>query len=134
MIEGVHPGQDAAHLGGREDDGQFELGIGTDQFHLGGPGTAEGFLPEELDGAEGLGGSLTGDLLDRLEVKEVVAEVFGREAVGGSIEVFAQLADTGVTRLKECRERGGAKGRRVGWHWKLLGGVKPAPVFSAFPG
>jgi hypothetical protein len=77
MIQEGDARQHATRLRGRKDDGQFELGIGADQFDLGRPGLAKGFLPEELDGAEGLGGSLAGDLLDRLEMDEVLAEFLG---------------------------------------------------------
>jgi hypothetical protein len=69
--------QHPARLRGREDDGQFELSIGADECDLGRPGLAESFLPEELDGTEGLGGSLAGDLLDRLEMDEVLAQLLG---------------------------------------------------------
>ena len=99
MIEGLDLREDATHLGRREDDGQFELGIGADQFHLGRPGTAKGFLPKELDGAKGLGGSLTGDLLDGLEMNEVLAELFGTDLIGGAVEELTELADAGVVSL-----------------------------------
>jgi len=91
--------QQAAHFCGREDDGQFELEVGAGQLDLGGPGPAEGFLPEELDGAEGLGGGLAGDLLDGLEMEEVLAELFGANLVGRSVEVFAQLTNAGEVSL-----------------------------------
>ena len=99
MIQGGHALEKAAHLGGREDDGQFELGIGADQCHLGGPGAAEGFLPEKLDGAEGLGGGRPGDLLDGLEMNEVLAELFGADLIGRTVEVFAELSNAGVVGL-----------------------------------
>jgi hypothetical protein len=99
MIEGGDVAEDAAHLGGRENDGQFELRIGADESHLGRPGAAESFLPEEFDRAERLGGGLPGDLLDGLEVNEVLAKLLGAELIGGTIEVLAQLADAGVVGL-----------------------------------
>ena len=99
MIQERHPRQHAAHLGGGENDRQFELGIGADQFQLGRPGPAEGFLPEELDGAEGLGGSLPGDLLDGLEVDAVLAELLGRDQVRRFAEELTELADAGVVGL-----------------------------------
>jgi len=95
MIQGGHALEEAAHLGGRENDGQFELGIGADQFHLGRPGAAEGFFPEEFEGAEGLGGGLPGDPLDGLEMNEVLAELLGADLIGRTIEMFTQLPDTG---------------------------------------
>ena len=48
MIQGGHLGQDAAHLGGREHDRQFELGIGADQFQFGGPGALRVFSQKSL--------------------------------------------------------------------------------------
>lgn len=99
LIEGAHALEEAAHLGGRENDGQFELGISADQCHLGRPGTAQGFLPEQLEGAEGLGGSLPGDPLDGLEMNEVLAELLGTDLIGRTIEVLAQLPDTGEVGL-----------------------------------
>ena len=99
MIEGLDLREDATHLGGGENDGQFELGIGADQFHLGRPGTAKGFLPEKFDGAERLRGGLTGDLLDGLEMEEVLAELFGADLIGGAVEELTELADAGVVSL-----------------------------------
>jgi hypothetical protein len=99
MIQGGHLVEDAAHLGGGENDGQFELGIGADQFHLGRPGAAEGFLPEELDRAEGLDGGLPGDLLDGLEMNEVLAKLLGADLIGRTIEMFTELTDAGVVGL-----------------------------------
>jgi len=99
LIEGADLGQDAADLGGREDDRQFDLRGGAGELQLRGPGPLEGFLPEELDGAEGLGGGLAGELPNRLEVQEVVAEIFRRELVGGAVEMLAQLADAGPVGL-----------------------------------
>ena len=55
--------QNTANFGGRKHDRELELGIGADQFHFVGPGTMEGFLPEELDGTNGLGAGLTGNFL-----------------------------------------------------------------------
>ena len=58
MIEGGDTSQDLAHFLSRENDREFELRIGADQFDFGRPGLAEGFFPEQFDGADGLGGSL----------------------------------------------------------------------------
>lgn len=99
VVQEGHASQETAHFGGAQDDRQFELGIGTNQLDLGGPGTLEGFLPEEFDGAEGLGGGLAGDLLDGLEVKEVLAELLGRDLIGGLGEEVAELTDAGVIGL-----------------------------------
>jgi len=73
-----HPlGIDVAHFGRGQDDGQLEARVGPNQFDLGGPKTAQGFFPEELDGADGLGGGLAGDLLLALEKDEVLAQFLG---------------------------------------------------------
>ena len=92
MIEGFDAAQDLADLGGGEDDGEFELGSGASELEFGGPGTLEGFLPEELDGAEGLGGGLAGKTALGLEVEEVLAEFLGRDEVGGLGVVLSELA------------------------------------------
>jgi hypothetical protein len=43
------------------------------------PDAVEGFLPEDLEGADGLGGSLAGDLLDGFEVDAILAELLGAD-------------------------------------------------------
>jgi len=96
VIQRGHQGQKAAHLVGGENDRQLELGVGAGQFHFGRPGTAQGFFPEELDGADGLSAGLPGYLFVLLEMDAVLAEVFGREPVGGFGVMLAELADTGV--------------------------------------
>jgi hypothetical protein len=99
MIEGFHAAQDLADLGGGEDDGEFELGGGAGELDFGGPGTLEGFFPEELDGADRLGGRLAGEAAFGLEVKEVLAEFLGRDEVGGLGVMLTELADAGPVRL-----------------------------------
>ena len=99
MIQGGDGGQDAAHFRGGEDDGQFELGIGADQFQLVRPRAMESFFPEELDGADGLGAGLAGDLFFALEEDEVLAEFLGGDVLGGFGEVLGELADTGPVGL-----------------------------------
>jgi hypothetical protein len=96
MIQGGDGSQEAARFGGREDDGEFELGIGADQFQFVRPGAVEGFFPEELNGADGLGAGLAGDLLVALEMDAVLADVLRREQVGRFAVELAQLTDTGV--------------------------------------
>ena len=113
MIQGGDAGQDAAHLGGGEDDGQLELGGGAGQFDLGGPGAVEGFLPEELDGADGLGGSLAGEAPFGLEMDEVLAQFLGGDQVGRAVEVLGQLADAGEVSSAGCGA-GGAGAEVVG--------------------
>lgn len=63
MVQQGNFGQDAANLGGGKHHRELELGIGAGQFHFVGPGAVERFLPEELDGANGLGAGLTGNFL-----------------------------------------------------------------------
>jgi hypothetical protein len=52
-----------------------------------------------LEGADDLGGGLAGEVLFRFEVEAVLAELLGRDQVGGFAVVFAQLADAGVVGL-----------------------------------
>jgi hypothetical protein len=106
MIQGRDGRKDTAHLGGGQDDGQFELGIGADQFQFLGPDAFEGFLPEQLEGADGLGAGLAGDFFVLLEMDAVLAEVFGREQVRGLVVMLAELADTGVIGLLGARADG----------------------------
>ena len=106
MIQGGDGGQDAAHFRGREDDGQFELGIGASQLQFVRPGAAEGFFPEQFEGADGLGAGLAGDLFMGLEVDAILAEVFGREQVGGFAVELADLAHAGVIGLLGARADG----------------------------
>ena len=49
MIQSRDGREDAADLGGGENDREFELGMGAGELNLGGPGTTEGFFPEEFD-------------------------------------------------------------------------------------
>jgi hypothetical protein len=106
MIQGGHALEDGAHLLGREHHRQFVVWIGADQLDLGGPAAAQGFFPEELDGADGLGGGLAGDLFLALEEDEVLAELFGGDLLGGFGEVLGELADAGpVGRLGGVADR-----------------------------
>jgi hypothetical protein len=59
----------------------------------------EGFLPEELDGAQGLGGALTGEAALGFEMDEVLAEILAAEPVGRAVKVFGQLAYAGPVTL-----------------------------------
>jgi len=77
-----HRGEHAADFGGGEHHRQFELGIGPDQCHLVGPDALEGFFPEELEGANDLGAGLAGDLLVRLEMDAILAELLGGDQLG----------------------------------------------------
>ena len=79
MIQRRHTGHNATHLGGAEDDGQFDLGIGPDQLHFMRPGAAQGFLPEHFDRAQGLGAGLAGHLPVGLELDELLANLLGAD-------------------------------------------------------
>jgi len=76
-----------------EHDGQFEAGIGANQLEFVGPDAFEGFFPEELEGADDLGGGLAGHLFFGLEIEAVLAELLGRNQVGGFVEVLADVVD-----------------------------------------
>jgi hypothetical protein len=82
MVQERDLGEDCAHFAGREDDRQFELRRRTGELQLGGPGALEGFLPEELDGAERLGGSLAGKAPFGLEIDEILTEFVGADLIG----------------------------------------------------
>ena len=70
------------------------------------PGTFEGFFPEQLDGADGLGAGLAGDVLVALEIDAVLTDVLGREQVGRFAVELTELADAGVVSLFGTRADG----------------------------
>jgi hypothetical protein len=98
MIQRGHGGQDAAHLGGREHDGQLELRIGAGQFQLVRPDAFEGFLPEELEGADDLGAGRACDFLLGLELDAILAELLGGDEIGCFGVALTELADAGEVR------------------------------------
>ena len=106
VIEGRDSGEDATDLGGGQDDRELELGVGADELDLRGPGTVEGLLPEQLDGADGLGGTGAGEAPFGLEVEEVLAQFLGADALGGATEVLAQLAHAGQVGLTAAGQQG----------------------------
>jgi hypothetical protein len=106
MIEGWNTTQDRADLGGGQDDGEFELGGGAGELQLRGPGALEGFLPKEFDGADRLGGGLTGEAALGFEVEEVLAEFLGRDQVGRLIEVLTELTDAGPVAFLGAGQQG----------------------------
>jgi len=95
LVQGRHPGQNAAHFGGREDDRQFELGIGTGELEFVGPDAFEGLLPEALEGADDLGAGLAGDFLFGLEMDAVLAELLGGNQVGRFGIELTELPEAG---------------------------------------
>lgn len=103
MIQRGDRGEDAAHFGAGEDDGQFELGIGPSQFQFVGPGAVEGLFPKELDGADGLGAGLAGDLLVGLQMDAILANVFRGEQLRRAAVKLAQLTDAGEIGLFGAR-------------------------------
>ena len=74
-------------------DGQLELRIGSDQLDFGRPGLAESFFPEELDGADGLSGSLASQFLLGFEIEEVPPEFFRGDQVGRFAVKLAEFAN-----------------------------------------
>ena len=106
MVQGGDPGDNLAHFAGREDDGQFELRRSAGELQLGGPDALEGFLPEELDGAQGLRGSLAGEAPLGLEIDEILTELFGADLIGGAVKVFGQVTDAGPVTLLAAGQEG----------------------------
>jgi hypothetical protein len=106
VIQGGDGDQDAAHLGGGEHDGEFELRISADQLQFVWPNAFEGFFPEELEGADGLGAGLAGDLFVGLEMDAILANLLGRDQLGRFAIELAELADTGVIGLFSARADG----------------------------
>ena len=70
--------------------------IGPNQFQLVRPGAAEGFLPEQFDGADGLRAGLASDLLVGLEMDAILADLFGAKQLGGFGVKLTELADARV--------------------------------------
>ncbi len=99
MIQRADAGEDGAHFAGGKHDRQFELRIGAGQLQFVGPGAVEGLFPEQFEGADGLGAGLAGDLLVGLEMDAILADIFGREEVGGLAVKLAELAHAGVISL-----------------------------------
>ena len=99
MVQRGHRRKNPAHFGTREHDGQFELGIGARQLQFVRPDAIESFFPEEFYGADGLRARLAGDLLVGLEMDAILADVLGREQIGGFAVKLAELPDAGVIGL-----------------------------------
>ncbi len=94
MVQRGNPGDNCAHLGGREDNWQLELGCGAHKLQFRRPGPLEGFLPEELDGTQSLRGGLAGQVPLGLEMDEILAEFLGADQVGRALKVIGELAHT----------------------------------------
>jgi hypothetical protein len=106
MIQGGNTGQNAPHLRSREDDRQFELGIGANQLELVRPEAFERFLPEQFEGADDLGAGLAGDLLFRLKMNAILAELLGGDQLGRFGIELTELAQTGQVGLFGARADG----------------------------
>ena len=70
------------------------------------PDAAEGFLPKQFDGADGLGAGLAGDLLVGLEMDAILADLFGAKQLGGLVVKLTELADARVISLLGARADG----------------------------
>ena len=66
----------------------------------------EGLFPEDLDGANGLGAGLAGDLLAGLEMDAVLADVLGGKKIGGLVVKLTDLAEAGEIGLFRARTNG----------------------------
>jgi hypothetical protein len=106
MIQGGNRGEDFSHFGGGEHDGQFELGIGPSQFQFVRPGALESLFPKQLEGADGLGAGLSGDLLVGLQMDAILSKVFGGEQLRRATVKLTDLADAGVIGLLGARADG----------------------------
>jgi hypothetical protein len=106
MIQGRDRRQDPTHLGGREDDREFDLGVGADQFDLAGPDAMKGFFPEHLDRAQRLGAGLAGDLLVGLEMDEVLANFLDGDEFGRTAVELTKVPDAGQVGLDGPRADG----------------------------
>jgi hypothetical protein len=99
VVQGGNSGEDAAGFGGGQDDGEFGLAVGPGQLKFVGPGAFEGFLPEDLESADDLGGGLAGDLFVGFEMDAILSELFGGDEVRGFAVELAQLSQAGKVGL-----------------------------------
>lgn len=106
MIQGADMGENSAHFACRKNHGQFELGIGADQFQFVGPIAFECFLPEEFDRANGLGAGLPSDLLYGLEMNAILADFLRRDQVWRFVVELAELAHASVISFLGARPDG----------------------------
>lgn len=99
LVRRGHGSEQAADFGGGEHHGQFELGIGPDQFQFVGPDSFKGFFPEEFEGANDLGAGLAGDPLVHFEMDAILAELLGGDQFGGFGVELRELAEAGQVSL-----------------------------------
>ena len=95
LVRRGHRGEQAADFGGGEHHGQFELGVGPDQFQFVGPDSFKRLFPEEFEGANDLGAGLAGDVLVRFEMDAILAELLGGDQLGRLDVILTELTDTG---------------------------------------
>jgi len=95
VVRRGHRGEQAADFGGGEHHGQFELGVGPDQFQFVGPDAFKRFFPEEFEGANDLGAGLAGDALVRFEMDAILAELLGGDQFGRLVVILTELTDAG---------------------------------------
>ena len=79
--------------------GSLNWGLARTNSSSWGQVALEGLFPEELEGADDLGGGLAGDLLVRLEMDAILAEFLGGDQVGRAVIMLAELTDTGQVGL-----------------------------------
>lgn len=63
------------------------------------PGALESLFPKQLEGTDGLGAGLPGDLLVGLQMDAILANILGAELVGGFAVKLTELTDAGVISL-----------------------------------
>ena len=95
LVRRGHRGEQAADFRGGEHHGQFELGVGPDQFQFVGPDSFKRLFPEEFEGANDLGAGLAGDALVRFEMDAILAELLGGDQFRRLVVILTELTDTG---------------------------------------
>ena len=95
LVRRGHRGEQAADFRGGEHHGQFELGVGPDQFQFVGPDSFKRLFPEEFEGANDLGAGLAGDVLVRFEMDAILAELLGGDQFRRLVVILTELTDTG---------------------------------------
>jgi hypothetical protein len=76
----------------------------------------EGFFPEELEGANDLGAGLAGDLLVRLEMDAILAELLGGDQLRRLDVILTELADASqisFARARAQRQEGEVIGKGI---------------------
>ena len=79
--------------------GSLNWGLARASSSSCGPDAFEGLFPEELEGADDLGGGLAGDFLFGLEMDAVLAELLGGDQIGRFGVELTELAEAGEVGL-----------------------------------